>query len=159
MKYLIINLLLLMTVLSNTNAQQTIATSGGEATGSGGSSSYTIGQVFYTTQNNSNGSISEGAQQAYEIYVISSIEEADEIKLMIKAYPNPTADILTLDLIDYENRHLVYQLYDMNGSLLKTEELNNLKTKINLGAYPASTYLLRLLDDTKEIKTFKIIKR
>ena len=44
-KYLSIILLLLIAVISN--AQQTIATSGGDAKGNSGSASYTIGQQDY----------------------------------------------------------------------------------------------------------------
>ena len=49
-KYLSIILLLLIAVISN--AQQTIATSGGDAKGSGGSASYTIGQQDYISLSN-----------------------------------------------------------------------------------------------------------
>ena len=46
-------------------SQEVLAISGGEATGSGGTSSYTLGQVFYTATNASTGSISQGVQQSY----------------------------------------------------------------------------------------------
>ena len=56
-------------------AQEVIPTSGGTASGSGGSASYTIGQMIYTTNNGVNGSVSQGIQQPYEISVVSGIEE------------------------------------------------------------------------------------
>lgn len=43
-------------------AQQVVTTSGGNASGSGGSVSYTIGQIVYTTNTNSNGSVAKGVQ-------------------------------------------------------------------------------------------------
>jgi len=159
MKNLLFSLIILCAAYGQANAQQTVATAGGEATGSGGSVSYTMGQIFYATQSNSNGTITEGVQQAYEIFVISSIEEAEEIKLSIKAYPNPTVDILTLDLGEYESKKLVLQVYDLNGSLLQMQEIHEPNTKISLEGYAASTYLVRVIDQEKEIKTFKIIKR
>jgi hypothetical protein len=39
---------------------------GGEATGSGGSVSYSVGQVVYTTNTGINGSVAQGVQQPYE---------------------------------------------------------------------------------------------
>ena len=48
-------------------SQDTVAISGGEATGSGGTSSYTLGQVFYTVTNANSGSISQGVQQNFRI--------------------------------------------------------------------------------------------
>ena len=45
-------------------SQETIAASGGEALGSGGTVSYTLGQVFYTSLTSGNGTtLSEGVQQ------------------------------------------------------------------------------------------------
>jgi hypothetical protein len=45
------------------NAQETITTSGGNASGSGGSVSFTVGQVAYTTNTSSAGTVSQGVQQ------------------------------------------------------------------------------------------------
>jgi len=159
MKYTLLLLITLLSVFGNAKGQQAITTTGGEATGSGGSSSYTVGQLFYSSQSNTNGTITEGVQQAYEIFVISSINEAEEIQLSIKAYPNPTADIITLDLGEYESKDLVLQIYDMNGSLLQSKEIYESNTKISLEGYASSTYLIRLVDDNKKVKTFKIIKK
>ena len=46
------------------NAQDAIPATGGDATGSGGSASYTVGQIGYTTNTGTNGSVAEGVQQA-----------------------------------------------------------------------------------------------
>ena len=48
-------------------AQEIPIASGAVATGIGGSSSYTVGQVVYTTNTGSNGSVAQGVQQPYEI--------------------------------------------------------------------------------------------
>ena len=44
------------------NAQTTIATTGGNAAGSGGSFSYTVGQISYSTVSGTNGSVAQGVQ-------------------------------------------------------------------------------------------------
>jgi hypothetical protein len=49
----------------NIQAQETVSTSGGNASGSGGSASYTIGQVAYTSNTSSAGTVSQGIQQPY----------------------------------------------------------------------------------------------
>ena len=51
-------------------AQESANVSGGEATGSGGTVSYTIGQVAYTNHTGTNGNINQGVQQPYEIYLV-----------------------------------------------------------------------------------------
>lgn len=46
-------------------AQQSSVSSGGNATGSGGSVSYSVGQVFFTTNTAASGTMSEGVQQVF----------------------------------------------------------------------------------------------
>ncbi|MFT6196114.1 MAG: hypothetical protein ACJAXY_000429, partial [Nonlabens sp.] len=58
-KITLVACLLLVTQLMY--SQQTIPTSGGDATGSGGSSSYTVGQLVYTT-NTGSGTVIQGVQ-------------------------------------------------------------------------------------------------
>jgi hypothetical protein len=142
-----------------TYAQETISTAGGNATGSGGNVSYTIGQLVYTTNSGSNGSISQGVQQPYEISVVSSIEDSEGIELMVSVYPNPTQDILTLSTENFEQKNMLYQLYSISGNLLETKQINNSETRIYLQDYNPSIYFLKLINNDKEIKTFKIIKK
>ena len=46
------------------HSQKSVAASGGDASGTGGSSSYSIGQVFYSNHTGLNGSEAQGVQQA-----------------------------------------------------------------------------------------------
>lgn len=54
---------------SSLQAQQTVPATGGIATGSGGTVSYTVGQAVYTTQTGSGGTITQGVQQPFEIWI------------------------------------------------------------------------------------------
>jgi hypothetical protein len=47
--------------------QNTIPAAGGNAKGSGGSASFTVGQIFYTKLSGTNGTVIQGIQQPYEI--------------------------------------------------------------------------------------------
>jgi opacity protein-like surface antigen len=82
--------------LSTVSAQTRVNATGGNASGSGGSASYSVGQVAYQTKTGSSGSVAEGVQQPYEISVVSGIEKAIGISLSVSAYPNPTTDFLQL---------------------------------------------------------------
>jgi len=81
-------------------AQQTVSSAGGNAaTGGGGTVSYTVGQVAYTTITNGvNGSVAQGVQQPYEISVVTALEEANDISLEFSVYPNPFTDYLILKI-------------------------------------------------------------
>lgn len=143
--------------LTSIQAQEAISASGGNATGSG-SASYTIGQIVYTTITNSGSSVSQGVQQPYEISVVTGIEEARDINLIISVYPNPTTDFLVLKIINYDSENLSFWLYSINGILIKTDRVNTIETQISFGNKVSGTYFLKVTDKNKEIKTFKIIK-
>ena len=149
--------------LTSLQAQEAIPASGGNASGSGGTVSYTVGQVVYTTNTGTNGSVAQGVQQPYEISVVSGIEQAKGINLECSAYPNPTTDFLTLKVENYDNKNLSYQLFDISGKLLKTEKLTGNEITISMANLVSATYFLKVVQtkhasSQQEIKTFKIIK-
>jgi len=142
-------------------AQNNIVSSGGEATGTGGSVSYSAGQIFYTTNAGPNGSVAQGVQQPYEISVITAIEDAMDINLVCTAYPNPASDFLTLKVdasTTLENLSMVYHLFDMNGKLLEGKKITDTETYISIGNLESATYFLKVIQGNKDVKTFKIIK-
>jgi hypothetical protein len=139
-------------------AQNAIPATGGNATGSGGSVSYTIGQVVYTTNSGTNGSAVQGVQQPYEISIVTGIEEAKDISLEIVVYPNPAEDFIKLKIKNYEFQNLRYQLYNVNGSLLQDNKVEGNETDITLQTLVPATYFLKVTDNNKVVKTFKIIK-
>ena len=144
--------------LTGLHAQESINTAGGSTSGSGGSASFTVGQVFYQAHIPSNGSVSEGVQQPYEISVVTAIEEAESIDLMVSAYPNPTIDNLTLEIKDFETSSFQFQLYDMSGKLWQSEKITEFNTNIDLSFLLPGTYFLKIIQSNKDYKTFKIVK-
>jgi hypothetical protein len=131
---------------------------GGNASGSGGSVSYTVGQIVYTSNANSSGSVAQGVQQPYEISVITAIEDAKDISLEIMVYPNPATDFIMLKIENYEVQNLRYQLFDINARLLQDNKIVGNETSIAMTNYMSATYFLKVTDNNKVIKTFKIIK-
>ena len=151
--------LLLGLGLTGLQAQESVNATGGSASGSGGSASYSVGQVAYQTHTGTNGSVAEGVQQPYEISVVSAIEQAIGINLSVSAYPNPTTEnlMLIIDLSDLSN--FLYQLYDLNGKILQNGKITSDRTIIEISAFEPATYFLKVTQDNKEVKTFKIIKQ
>ena len=139
-------------------SQESLTTAGGEATGIG-TASYSIGQVAYSNNTGSNGSVSQGVQQVYTIVdVVDLVGGLATINLELAAYPNPTNNALTLNIGTYNNQNLTYRLCDMQGKLLDSKKVNNRSTEIGMQDLPASTYLLNIVDQESLIKTFRIIK-
>jgi len=139
-------------------AQETVTASGGNASGGGGSVSYSVGQVAYTTSTSTTGTLTQGVQQPYEILVVTGIEDANGISLELSVFPNPTSDFLKLKVESYILKNLSYQLYDVNGSLIENGEIVSKETVIKTRDLTPAAYYLRIIDNEKEIKTFKIIK-
>ena len=138
-------------------AQNTIPASGGTGTGSG-TVSYTVGQIVYNTTSNSNGSVAQGVQQPYEISVITALEGAKEFSLEMVVYPNPATDYLNLKIDGEVKSQCIASLYDINGSLLRTIKIEGQETIISMQNLFPATYFLKITDNKKVIKTFKIIK-
>jgi len=156
-KKLKISAVFLLLGLGALHAQEAVLATGGEASGSGGTVSYSVGQVVYTTNTGANGSVASGVQQPYEITIITGIE-LPEINLELSAFPNPTTDFLNLKIGNYEHEKLSYQLYDMQGKLLEDKDIVESGTTIKMQSLPTSTYFLQVTDMQKIVKTFKIIK-
>jgi hypothetical protein len=140
------------------HAQQATTATGGNAAGSGGTVAYSVGQIVYTTNTGTTGSVAQGVQQPYEISVVLGIED-NSIKLELSAYPNPTTNYLTLNLGNAELSTLNFQLYDINGRLIESRKIISSSETIAMDKLPTATYILKVTNNNKEVKTFKIIKK
>lgn len=150
--------LLLGLGLTGLQAQESVNATGSNASGSGGSVSYSVGQVVYTNNTGTNGSVAQGVQQAFEISVVTGLEQAKGINLSVSAYPNPTTDYLTLSIGEIDISNLSYQLYDMNGKLLQNAKITGNQTSIVMSNLVPANYFVKVIQGNKEVKTFKIIK-
>ena len=144
--------------LTDLQAQEAIPASGGNALGDGGLVSYSVGQLVYATSTGTNGSVAPGEQQPFEISVVTGIEEANGITLQCSAYPNPTIDFLTLKVDSDVKTQYIASLYDINGKLLESKKLDGNQTRIVMSNLVPATYFLKVTDNNKEVKSFKIIK-
>jgi len=139
------------------NAQETIPVSGGEALGAGGEVSYTIGQLVYTNPTTAAGSLNQGIQQNIEFVTLSN-PELTAVTLNAFTYPNPTTDFIILTLKDANLIGLSYVMVDLLGRLVNKGTVATFETKITMKSLPIGVYILRVQQNNKELKTFKIIK-
>jgi len=144
--------------LTGLQAQESLNATGSNASGSGGTVVYSVGQVVYTTNAGANGTVAQGVQQPFEISVVTGLEEAKGINLSILAYPNPTTDYLTLSIDNFEISKLSYQLYDMSSKLLENKKIEGNQTSIVMSNLLPGTYFVKVTKSNKVVKTFKIIK-
>ena len=137
-------------------SHQVLSATGGDATGTGGSVAYSVGQIVYTTSTGTTGSVAQGVEQAYEISSVGIKETALNISLSI--FPNPTSDFLTIKVEDYNNEALSYSLLDEQGKLVLNEQITNQDTQVAMSTLARGAYFINVLQENKKIQTFKIIK-
>ncbi len=140
------------------NAQQSVNTSGGNATSTTGTVSYSVGQVFYNHHINSQGAVNQGVQNAYEVFSADIIESNSLTKIAV--FPNPTSDLITVKILNYTGSiNYRVELIDANGRLVKENYLQASISSLDLSQFPSSTYSLNILgNQSNKIATYKIIK-
>jgi hypothetical protein len=153
-------LLILLFYITTGKAQQATVASSGIAAGSGGTATYSIGQVVYTTNTSPTRSLVQGVQQPVEISLVLGVED-NLISLNLQAYPNPTSNYLTLNisfLSSLSSESMNYQLFDITGKLIKNKKITSAAEIISLENLSSATYFLKVVNNNQELKTFKIIK-
>ncbi len=155
-KTILVSMALSFIFFGSLQAQEGFSTTGGQVLGVGGSLSYTLGQVVYTTHTGSTGSVAQGVQQAYQISALGADDPG--IELVWVAYPNPTQGGLTLKVDNYNNEKLTYQLHDIAGKSWDLQPVTGAITDLDMKNLSSGTYLLSIQDQKARIKTFRIIK-
>ena len=150
-------LLFILSISISVFSQSTNSSAGGKAAGIG-SVTYTVGQNIYTTNIGTNGSVSQGVQQSLEIFVLSN-KDFKELNLNAFTYPNPTKDKITLEISNLELINLSFTMFDIKGRTLLKGVIKEKNTSIIMKDYSAGVYLLKVHQQNKELKTFKIIKK
>ncbi|SEG43315.1 Por secretion system C-terminal sorting domain-containing protein [Halpernia humi] len=149
-------LFLLFLGFSEILAAQNAFSSGTDAQSAAGSVSYSVGQMTYQSIESASGKVSQGVHQPYEIFVLSTNENA--MQKNITVYPNPVKDFLIVDFNAEKLKNARYQLFDASGKLINQGELKALKNDINTSAIRVGMYILSISSEGKTMKTFKIIK-
>lgn len=155
-KYFLPALLLLGLCYQTANAQSSLNSSGGNATGTGGSASYSVGQLSYTVATGTGGSANAGVQQPIELFTATH-EELENIRLSLSVFPNPATSLVNLHITELRLSDLQFQLFDLNGKLISGDKVTSETTAIPVSNCPVGTYFLKVNQGKNEIKSFKIL--
>jgi hypothetical protein len=141
-------------------AQNGVIATGGNATGSNGSASFSVGQIDYTASINSAGSFNSGIQQPFEIFVTTGINETriNLVPFSVFVYPNPINEFMNLQIEDIDLAGLSFQLYDLQGKIILDKKVDGKLTTISISELANATYFIKVLNNNEELKRFKIIK-
>ena len=146
----------LISPLLNFSQNGTFA-SGGEATTSQGSVSYTIGQIAVDAHGNPEGSVSPGIQQSYEIEELVVNSTNNLTKVNVNIFPNPVTSGVQLESEDFTSAHSIV-LSDASGNILYKIDQAQTANIINMEEFPQGMYFINLFEDNKKTNAYKIIK-
>lgn len=135
--------------------QSNTVSSGGESNGTGGTASYSVGQIEYQQFTGSGGSVNLGVQQPYLIEETNVLNELGEMINVIIG-PNPITDQLSIR----SESEYVFQLNisDLNGKIILKEQLFKKETLISMSQWASGVYYLQINVDQKLVKQIKLIK-
>lgn len=136
-------------------AQQVVATAGNHFENETMQMSWTLGEPVIKTIGDETYTLTQGMHQCK--LIITTMEEWEGLDFEIKAYPNPTSDLLFVYTKEFEG--LKIHLYDLQGKIILSEVFVKDVVEVDFGSMPASTYIMHIMDDNKTLKTFKIIKK
>lgn len=132
---------------------------GGNATGAGGSVSYSIGQIDYIAPTGSGGNSNEGLQQPYELFVVSSTSiNENEKSVSITVFPNPTSHSVLIDFKNSDFKNHSYKITDAQGKLISENKIIENTSTINVSEFNSGIYFISILNSNSELKTYKLIK-
>ena len=138
-------------------AQEALLSSGGDATGTGGTLAYSVGQLVTDEMSEPNkGSVALGLQHTFEIITLSTSNFATAFGL--KIFPNPVTQNLKLNIENYNNETLFAELFDTAGRSILKQKINANTTSFDVSNLRSASYILSVSKNGQQLKTYKIIK-
>jgi len=150
-------LVILSCYVKHTEAQQNVLTAGGEAKGGTGTVSYSLGQLAFLTLSGTEATLSEGAQQPYEILFNGLNDPGFSLECL--AHPNPSDDFVRLKIENPEIKNLSYRLLNLNGLILGESVIKEKETIIPLSELSPGAYFLLVCENEVAVSSYKIIKK
>lgn len=100
-----------------------------------------------------NADFGAGVQYDFMLPAMVNSEETTDHLQLFSAYPNPTNDVLNIDLMGYEGKELRLQLFDLTGKMVIEKTFQSVSeketTQLELGDLSAGMYILRCTDGKK----------
>lgn len=117
---------------------------------------WTLGEPLTTTFSGSNEMLTQGFHQPN--LVVTSVDN-ELATYSVTLSPNPTVDLLQLDIQNKLNEVLFIDLYTIEGKLIKSQQINSTThLQIDMGTYTTGPYQLSIKNNSGKIKTFRIVK-
>lgn len=137
---------------------QVLDVAGTNLTAAGYSMSLSIGQTAISTLKANNYIITQGFQQP-EFSKITTTHNPEKTNFQATIFPNPTQDILNINVIGIENASYKTFIFNTMGQLIKKSEFVGNEVSVEVNDLPVGDYILRLQNiDSEQFMVAKFIK-
>ena len=140
---------------------QSVNSSGVKMTQPNGSLSFTVGELVILTQTDSQGNSLGGGFTSCATITTASIQESDAAVLDVKVFPNPTTELVNIQINHSTIGQVVVTITDFQGKEVYNGKYAGISNVIgiNTAAYATGTYILALKNINNQVLgTYKIIK-
>tara|TARA_B110001450_G_scaffold16750_1_gene15493 strand:- start:60 stop:572 length:513 start_codon:yes stop_codon:yes gene_type:complete len=149
---------IVLLISGNQYSQSSVLSSGGDFKSSKASFSYSVGQILIS-QNLSNSTslfgeniiLSHGVQQVF----LQTCDRSTKVEII--ATPNPSSGIVTLNLINWDEKEIQYNVFDALGKSILSSSISNDQTKLDLSFLSSGMYIISLGYHCGSLSSFKII--
>lgn len=138
------------------HGQSAVLSAGGDALGTGGSVSFSLGQLADDHPAATTGNVQEGVQQPYvdgSTSIASHVAQSDAY-----VYPTVTVDLVTIVLQDATGQPCNATLIDAQGRTVLQRLVSDARTDLSLTHLACGVYQLLLVDAVGAQRSFTIIK-
>ena len=142
-------------------APQSVNSSGTKMSQANGSLSFTVGELVVLSQTDSQGNTLGGGFTAGATLTTVSIQETDAAVLDVKVYPNPTTELVNIQINHSTLDQVVVTIIDLQGKEVYNGKYAGISNVIgiNTASYATGTYVLSLKNlNSQVLGTYKIIK-
>jgi hypothetical protein len=148
-------LLLGLTVPLITNAQQVVATSGGNMTNNTVQVNWTIGETITETSSTNKTALISGLNQP-SLKLETSVENIKD-KLNVSVFPNPTSQFVN---IKYEGQlPIKSKILSLNGTVLSVSEIKDQNSQLDFSNKANGIYIVEITDKSGKSNTYRIVKQ
>lgn len=163
MKHLLLLLLLIpLGLTAQEIAPESVNSAGGKMSQSNGSLSFTVGELVVLSFEDGQGNTLNGGFTSGATITTVSISEVDPALLSVHIYPNPTTELVTVEIAEAHTDEFVIEIIDNAGKLVSSETYSGISSKIgiNCSSWEKGGYYLHIKsNDNTVLGTYQIIKQ
>ena len=146
---------------SQSIAPQSVNNSGSTMSQSNGSLSFTVGELTVQSQTDSQGNTLGSGFTAGASLTTRSVQETNAAILDVKVYPNPTTELVNIQINHSTVDQVIVTVADLEGKEVYSGKYAGIANVIgiNTSSYSTGAYLLMLKNTSNQVLgTYKIIK-